>query len=136
MLGEAVMVGVFGILFLQMACVRQQNAAEFRRRLRTLDRASKPPLHQQRQVARMIEMGVGKDHGFDAAGINGKPCPVPQAKLLQALEQATIDKNPMSIAFSEKLRSGETVPAPPKKESVKVSLFPRILAATARDRSE
>ena len=107
MLGEPVTVCKFGIPLLQMACVSQQDPAQIRGRLGAQNRSRETLLNQQWQIAGVIKMRVSKDHGFDAAGIDGKPCPVPQAQLLQALEQATIDKNPMPVAFNEEFRSGD-----------------------------
>jgi len=78
-LGEAVAIRKFGVPLLKMACVRQQDAAKVRRRLGALHRAGETLLHQQGQIAGVIKMGMGEDDGLDAAGINGKPCPVPQA---------------------------------------------------------
>ena len=76
-LGESVTICKFGVLLLKMACVRQQDAAEIRRCVGAQNRPRETLLNQQWQIARVIEMGMGKDDSLDAAGIDGKPCPVP-----------------------------------------------------------
>ena len=75
MLGEAVTIGEFRVLLLQMAAVRQQDAAEIRRRLGAMDARPKSVAHQSGQIAGMVEMGMGEDDAGQAPRRDGKGRP-------------------------------------------------------------
>jgi hypothetical protein len=64
-LGEAVAVGVFGILLLQVSRVRQQDRTQFGGRFGTEDRTRKAVLDQQWKVARVVKVRMRQDHRID-----------------------------------------------------------------------
>ena len=66
-LREAVPVGEFGVLLLQMAAVGQQDPAQIARRLGAVGCGPRSRLDQQRQIAGVVEMRVGQDHRVDAS---------------------------------------------------------------------
>src|SRR6185295_451404 len=70
------------------------------------DLAPKPILHEKRQIAGMIEMGVSKQDLMDAFWGHRQRCPVLQTQLLKALKQAAVDETADTIRFDEILRSG------------------------------
>ena len=106
-LGEAMAVGEFGVLFLQVPGVGQQDRAEVGGRLRAEDGSSEAALDQQRQLAGVVEMGMGEDDGVDAARLDRKRRPILQAQRLEALKQAAVDEKPMIALLDEILRSGD-----------------------------
>src|SRR5690349_9923363 len=65
----------FRILFHQMPAVGQEKLAEFDGRLRGDDRAFKPVANQEWQIAAVVEMGVGEQHGVDGLRIDRKAAP-------------------------------------------------------------
>ena len=94
-------VGECGILLLEMAAVGQQDPAEIGRRLRATRLASEAVAHQGRQVAGVIQMGMGQDDAVDTGRQDGKGCPVPEAELLQPLEQAAIHEEARRVERQE-----------------------------------
>lgn len=66
----AVAIGELRVTLQQMAAVDQQDLAKIGRRRRALDGAAKALLHQHRQVAGMVEMGMGEDDGADRTRID------------------------------------------------------------------
>ena len=62
--------------------------------------------HQGRQIARVIQMGMGQDDAVDTGRQDGKGCPVLEAKLLQPLEQAAIHEDARRIERQEMARAG------------------------------
>ena len=117
MLGETVPVRVSGVLLLQVARVGQQDPAEFRGRFGAEDRAPEAMLHEEGQIARMVEMGVGQNDGIDLAWINREACPVAKPERLETLEQAAIDEQTMIAALDQELRSGDRPGAAQKRQS-------------------
>ena len=79
---------------------------------------SKPVLDQQRQIAAVIEMGVGEDHRLNVARVDGKRRPVLEAQRLEALKQAAVDQE-LAAVFSSAYFEPVTVPAPPRNVRLK-----------------
>ena len=69
-------IGEFGILFLQMCTVRKQNCGKIAGGRGANDRPGKAVPDKQRQVSRMIEMGMGEDDGIDRFRIEGQLRPI------------------------------------------------------------
>jgi hypothetical protein len=49
-------------------------------------------LDQQRQIAAMVEMGMGENDGFDAARLDRERRPILEAQRIEALKQAAVDQ--------------------------------------------
>src|SRR5262249_39013476 len=62
--------------------------------------------HQSRQIAGVVEMGMGEHDVGDAPRRDGEGGPVPEAELLQPLEQAAIHEYPGRIEGQEMARAG------------------------------
>ena len=93
--GKAMAVGEFGVFFLQVAGIRQQNRAQLGSRTGAIDGAAEAVFDQEWQVAGMIEVSMGQNDGVDAVRFDGKWRPILEPQRLESLEQATIDKNAM-----------------------------------------
>ena len=85
-LREAETVGEFRVLFLQVAGVGQENRTQIARRARAVNGSSEAALDQQRQIAAVVEMGMGENDGIDAARFDRKRRPVLEAQRLEALK--------------------------------------------------
>ena len=121
-LGKTMPIGKVGILLLQMTGIGQQNSAQDR--CVAVGAENGPPesvLHQQRQIAGMIQMRVGQHDGRDAGRRNRQRRPVAQAQRLEALKQAAIDQNARCRRAPAGISSPVTVPAPPRKVSLIVN---------------
>ena len=107
MLGKAFAVGVFGVLLLQMRGIGQDKRGDIFGRRRRVNRAVKPVPDQFRQIAAMVQMGMGQNHGVDRGRWDRKRLPVQFAQVLQPLEQPAIDEQPVAVAFQEMLGPGD-----------------------------
>jgi len=65
MFGKAVTVGEIRVLFLQEGRIRKQDAAKILRAGCANHLAPEPVAYQQRQIARMIDMGMGQNDEVD-----------------------------------------------------------------------
>lgn len=106
-LRESLAVGVFGILLLQIAAVFKDQLGHIARGLGCEDAAAKAVAHQLRQIAGMVEMGMGQHDGVDAGGLDRQGLPIQLAQVLEALEQATVDQDALSIMSQEMFRASD-----------------------------
>ena len=86
MFREFLAVGVFCILLLKITAVLEDQFGHVAGGRGGEDAAAKAVAHQLRQIAGMVEMGVGQDDGIDAGRLDRQWCPVQLAQVLQALE--------------------------------------------------
>ena len=91
----------FRVLFLQVPRIRQQHRAQIRGCLRAEDRSGKPLLDQQRQIAGVIEMSMREQNRIDPARVYREARPISLSQLLEALEKAAIDQQPVIGIFEE-----------------------------------
>ena len=99
-------VRVLGVLLLQVSRVRQQDPAEVRSRPRAEDGTRETVLDEQRQIARVVEMGMRQNDGIDETRLDWQRRPVAKAKRLEALEQAAVDQQPAVVVLEQVLRAG------------------------------
>ncbi len=57
----------------------------------------KPCLHQLRQQAAVVDMGVGQQHGVDVGGPERKGAVVQLLQRLVALEHAAVDQDALAV---------------------------------------
>ena len=100
-------VGELRVRFLDVGAVRQQDRTQLLRRPRAVDRALVPFLHELRNQAAVVDMGVRQDHGVDVARRKGKGPLVQGFDRLRALEHATIDEEFFPVYFQQVARSGD-----------------------------
>src|SRR5690349_2804472 len=82
-----------GVLLLQVAGVGQQDFTKVDSRRRRQYRPDETALYQQRQIARMVDMGMRENDGFNAARIDRQRRPVLETQRFEALKQAAVDQN-------------------------------------------
>jgi hypothetical protein len=58
-----------------------------------IDFSPKSILNKKRDIARMINVGMGEEKTLYFCGIQGERCPVAESKFLQALKETTIHKD-------------------------------------------
>ena len=115
-LGCFVAVREVGFFLLQVAAVRQQDAAQVMRGGRAVHLAPEALTRQQRQVAAVVNVRVGEDHGVDLSRIDRQRRPVAQAQLLVALEQPAVDQYPRCALLNQVFRAGDGVGSAQKLE--------------------
>jgi hypothetical protein len=93
--GEAALVGVSGILLLQMPGVPQQHLAEGGGRLGTHDRSVESVLDEQGEGTGMIEMGMGQDDRRNAGRLHRKFLPIHFSERPDSLKKTAVDENLM-----------------------------------------
>ena len=102
-LREVVAVRERGVFFLQASGIGQHDLAEILRAQRAEHAAAEALRDEPRQVAAVIQVRVGQDDGLEARGGNRQILPVPQAELLQALEQPGIHHDAGAVRFHQVL---------------------------------
>ncbi|MCY1298507.1 hypothetical protein D9M70_479970 [compost metagenome] len=107
MLGEALAVGEFGILLLQIGAVQQDQFRDVAGCGGGMDAALESVCHQPRQVAAVIQMGMGQHDRVDVGGRDGQALPVELAQVLQALEQPAVDQQAGVSVAQQVLGSGD-----------------------------
>src|SRR5207245_4447448 len=105
-LREAVAVGVFGVFFLQLRGIRQNDSTQILRTRGAEDASAKSLCDKARQVSAVIEVRVRQNDGFDARGGNRQVLPVAQAQFLETLKQPRVDHDARPIRLDEVLRAG------------------------------
>ena len=76
------------------------------RRGRAIDPPAKTLPRQQRQVAAVIDVGVGEHDGIDRLGRDRQRLPIAQPQLLKALEQAAVHQDGRVAMAQEVFRTG------------------------------
>ena len=98
---------VRGLLFLEVARVRQQDPREVLGPSRRGDRPAEAVLDEPGQVPDVVDVGVREGDGVDPRGIDGQLVPVPQAEVLQALVEAAVHEEPPPGRLDQELRAGD-----------------------------
>ncbi len=98
-------VGVFGVTFLDMAAVAKDDVAELQRRMGADDMLAEPFLDQLRQVAGVVEVGVGEDDGAQTVRVDRERRPVLLAQRLLTLEEAAIHQDRASVVLEQVFRT-------------------------------
>ena len=70
-------------------------------------RAPVAALDHQRQVAGVVEVGVGQHDQVQFGRIDRRRIPVAQPQFLQSLEQAAVDQQAETVVLDEELRAGD-----------------------------
>lgn len=55
------------------------------------------------QIAAVVEMGVGHDHGVDVRGVARQRSPVAATQVSEPLEQSAVDQDARVVALDEEL---------------------------------
>ena len=91
----------FGVFFLQVRGIGQQDIAKLDRSRVGEDRPAKAVADQAWQVAGMVQMRVRQDAPIERGRFLRERIPVAKAKLLQPLEQAAIHQQPLAFRFDQ-----------------------------------
>ena len=105
--GEAVLVGVARVLFLQVARVGQEQAQQVAGGLGRVHGALEALASQPRQVAGVVDVGVGEHHRVQGRGLDRQGGPVALAQGLEALEQAAVDQDAGVAGLDQGLAAGD-----------------------------
>jgi hypothetical protein len=97
----AVAVGAARVLFLQVGTVQQQHLGQIARRRRRIDRPAETVLHQCRQPAAVVQMGMAQHHRVGAQQFGRRRRPVALAMYLEALEQAAVEQDALAADLHE-----------------------------------
>ena len=104
-LGKALAGGIARLFFLDMAAVRQDQPAKLCRGVGTQNAPPEPAPDQRGQIAGMIQMGVGQQHGVYRGRAHRERLAVAGAQLFEPLEQAAIHKNAPARGLDQIARS-------------------------------
>jgi len=95
------------LLFLEMRGVEQHDPRQIARRRCGDDLATKAALHQHRDPAAMVEMGVGQQQNVDRGGVEAEILGVGRLQPAAALVEAAIDENPFACGFEQMAGAGD-----------------------------
>lgn len=87
-----------GVFLLQEGRIQQHQFEQLAAGFGGMDRAAIPLGHQTRQQPAVIEVGVGNDHGIQAARIEGKSTVVLIFLLAASLVHAAFEQHPGTLA--------------------------------------
>src|SRR5690554_1403563 len=104
--GELFTKGVLGVFFLQVTGIRQQHPAQLVGGGGAVDLTPEPVFDQRRQVAGVVDVGVGKHNRIDAGRINRKARPVTTAQGFDALVHAAVYQQTVMIIRKQVARAG------------------------------
>jgi hypothetical protein len=90
-----------------MRTVGQEDLEQVSRAMSAIHPTRKSLMHQQRQVAAVIDMCMGQDDRVDISGRDGKRVPVAQSQLLEPLKKTTVDEEAASSALNQIFRPGD-----------------------------
>jgi hypothetical protein len=90
--GIAAAVGAFGILLLDAGCVDEHDLGEVAGCRGAKDRAPESIADEARDIAAVVNVGVGEEDSINGPGVEGRRRPVTEPELLQALEESAIDQ--------------------------------------------
>lgn len=106
-LGPAVFVGVPGRLHLEARAVPEHDLREPGGVGGGQDRSSEAVPHQSGQIATVVQVGMGDDHGVDGRGVARQLGPVAAAQVRETLEEAAVEEDPGVIALDEESTAGD-----------------------------
>ena len=107
MFAESFLVGVVGILFLDLRRVHQQELGEIERCARAIDRAAKAILHEPGKVAGMVDVRMCQEQEIDMLGIESRFLPVQMFQFLEPLEKPRVDQKPRGAGFDQVSRTSD-----------------------------
>ncbi|MNJ37272.1 hypothetical protein D3C77_320830 [compost metagenome] len=100
-LAVTVTVCLLGVLLLDMAAVAQDDLRHIPGGGAGQDGPAESILDQFRQVAGVVQVGVGQDHRVNARGLDRERGPVLLAQGLEALEQAAVDQDAATVGLEQ-----------------------------------
>src|SRR5262245_44451219 len=106
-LGVAVLVCLARVLFLDAARIRQHETGEIDCACRAEDVTRKALGHQARQVADVIEMGVGEHDCRDRSRIHRKRVPVAFSQFFQPLKKPAVEEHRGSAVIQQVFGPGD-----------------------------
>jgi hypothetical protein len=117
MFREAFAIGVVCVLLLQVGAIWQENPAKLFRGVGCVERTGIAIADQRRQIAGMVQMSVGQDHGVDRSRAYWEGRPIAQPQLFAAIAWRWSDRGDTPSAagsFGESgprgFRRGRAVP--------------------------
>ena len=102
-LAVALPVRVLGLFLLEVAAVGEHDRREVPGSRRRVHRTAVAEPVQPRQVAAVIDVGVGEHDGVDRVGRHREVLPVRQPKFLAALEHAAVDEDTCVLGLEQSL---------------------------------
>jgi hypothetical protein len=96
-----------GVLLLNPSTVGQKDRAEIARTGGCEDVSPETVSDEKWKPAAVIEMGVGEDHCIDRCRIDRKWFTILLPKMLESLEESTVDEDPFTARFEQEFRSGD-----------------------------
>jgi hypothetical protein len=101
-----VLVSESRFLLLQVSGIRKENTQKIERCGRCVNGPFEALIDEAWKVTGVIYMRVRENNRIDGTRVHGRRFPIPQAKILEPLEKATINEDALPCRFEQELRSG------------------------------
>ncbi len=101
--------GVPGLLLLQVAAVGEEELAQVRGAVGGDDRSAEPVPHQRGNVAGVVQVRVGQNHGVDRVRGDGEGRAVAFAAAFVALEEPAVHQHPFPPGVEQVPGAGDGV---------------------------
>ena len=125
-------VGPLRVFFLEVGGIGEQDPQEVHGRFGAVNRSAVTALHEQRQRAGVIDVGVRDDDRVQRRRIELEVAPVPLAQLLQSLEEPAIEQHAAPAGGNEVHRAGDGSGRTEKLNGRGVRHAPKMHPAPAR----
>ena len=99
--------GVFRVLFLEVRGIGEKKIAQLVRGGVGVNGAAEAVAHEAREVAGVVDVGVGEEDPVDGGGIDRKAFPVALLERLGAFEETAIDEELFVFGFDEVFGTGD-----------------------------
>ncbi|HEV2440477.1 MAG TPA: hypothetical protein VGX97_10490 [bacterium] len=100
-------VDVAGVLMLDLGAVLEHELGEITGRPRAVDRAAEAAAHEGRQVAAVVQVGVGEHHGVDARRVEREAAVDAGGLLAASLEQSAVEEEARPARLDQVHRAGD-----------------------------
>ena len=110
------------IAFLQVGTVPEDDLGDRGGPLGADDGAGETVADQPRQIAGVIEVGMGEDDRVDRVRVDGQRGPVEFAQVLDPLEQTAVDQDPGVVGLQQVLGAGDGAGRPQAAQSERLPL--------------
>ena len=107
MLREALVVRVVGVFLRVLGAVVENDFGQFGGGGSAINRPPKAVADEPRQIAYVVDMGMGQHHRLHARRIERQRLPILQSQRLEALKQPAIDEHAGLLGCEQILRAGD-----------------------------
>src|SRR3546814_7580762 len=96
-----------GVLLVEISAILENERRHVARRRGRVDATPKAVTHEARQIARVIEMGLGENDCIAAGGRDRQRFPIASTQIFHALTNAAIVQDALAVVLAQMFRTGD-----------------------------